>query len=163
MWNTDELKSLNMHSCSSSGNSVYPGSKLFRIHERALEACRSLCRLVIPIQLQIIDLCALLNCESLRELIVETPSNLKQLDLPSSNFGSLCIPDTVEVVRGSIGSLDDQSTLLQFGRESSLNESNLNSFERVSLMSTVGEAGNQVFARLSEDLTRRFRCTFEEF
>jgi hypothetical protein len=140
-----------------------PGFKLGRIVERAFDDCHALRRLVIPALLQIMDFCALFGCESLRELIFETPSNLKQLDLPPSDFGTLWIPDSVEVVRGSIGSQADRSRVLQIGRESRLREIDLATFESLSFISIVGEPGNQVFVCLSEEVMRRFRYKFESF
>jgi hypothetical protein len=138
-----------------------PGSQLIRIHGHAFENCRSLRSITILTGLVIMDFCALSGCESLRELIFETTSNLKQLDLPGSDFGSLCIPDSVEVVCGNIRSLDGRSRALQFGRESSLNVLQLKECQRSYSTRIVDVPGDKVFVRLSEELMRTFRSRFE--
>jgi hypothetical protein len=88
-------------------------------------------------------------------------SHLKRLELAPSAFGSLCIPDSVEVVSGGIGKRRDQYRLLQFGRESSLREIDFKELRDFSHMHQNGGSGNNAFVRLSEDVLRSFRGKFE--
>jgi hypothetical protein len=136
------------------------GSKLTRIDGWAFSLCRSLRSFVIPAQVEIIGLRAFRGCKSLCELIFDLPSRLEQLDLPPSKFGSLSIPDSVEIVQGGIGKQDGQRRLLQFGRESRL--------VTIELMHCVepliprrGYTESDLFVRLSEEVLRRFRSQFE--
>jgi hypothetical protein len=138
------------------------GSKLVRIHYGAFQQCNSLRSFAIPARLEIMELGALLDCESLRELTFGSPSRLKQLDLPRSDFGHLRIPDSVEVVRGNIRTLEGRSRALQFSRASSLHSIDLREFSHF-IISLPGdnEPGNNVFVRLSEEILRRFRSGLE--
>jgi hypothetical protein len=104
--------------------SFEPGSKLTRIHPGAFAGCYSLRSLVIPAQLEILTYDMICHCKLLCELIFEIPSHLKQLDLQVCTFGSLCIPDSVEIVVGKNKRHRAQRRLLQFGRESNLREIN---------------------------------------
>jgi hypothetical protein len=94
-------------------------------------------------------------------MIFETPSRLRQLELPRSEFGSLFIPDSVEIIGGSIGTLDGQSRVLHFDRTSSLNSIKLKGFDHFFAVLGDGKAGNTIFLRLSEEILRRFRCMHE--
>jgi hypothetical protein len=137
-----------------------PGSKLTRIEMRAFCECCSLRSFVVPAQLEIMGYGVFRGCTSLCELIFEVPSRLKQLDLPPSEFGSLFIPDCVEVVFSNIGRRDGQRRLLQFGRESSLKRIELINLEDF-WDEDVSTEGNS-FMDLSEEVLRRFRCQFED-
>jgi hypothetical protein len=150
----EEIQSECFRECHSLTNVVFEaGSRLVRLC-KIFQDCYSLRMLVIPAQLVVVEFGELSICESLRELIFETPSNLKRLELPTSDFGCLCIPDSVKVVYGRIGSIGGQGRILQFGRDSNLNSVN---FHRASADSIVHDPGNMVFIRLSEGLLRRFR------
>jgi hypothetical protein len=118
---------------------------------------------VIPAKLVIMEFGVLLHCTSLHDFIFETPSSLKQLDLPGCAFETLYIPDNVEVIRGKIGSLGDQSRILQFGRESQLIAIDLKEYDRSSTVSRTRGLGNQVFVRHFEQILRSFRCKLEAF
>jgi hypothetical protein len=135
------------------------GSKLTRIEDKAFVGCCSLASFVIPAQLEIMTGCIFYGCTSLCELIFEVPSRLKQLDLPPSEFGSLFIPDCVEVVFGGIGKLGGQRRLLQFGRESCLMKLELR--HKLDFFGRDTEAKSDSFVRLSKGVLRRFRCQFE--
>jgi hypothetical protein len=97
-----------------------PGSKLTRIEFFAFGECFALRRLVVPSQVEILEVGMFHDCESLCEFGFEIPSRLKELDLPPSRFGSLCIPDSVAIVTGRIQHCEGQNRHLQFGRESRL-------------------------------------------
>jgi hypothetical protein len=101
------------------------------------------------------------GCTSLRELIFDLPSCLKQLDLPPSEFGSLSIPDSVEVVFGGIGKQKSQLRLLRFGRESSLMTIELRHEWDSWTANVGGDADSNSFLYLPEKVLRRFRCQFE--
>jgi hypothetical protein len=91
-------------SCTSLAEMLFePGTKLTGIDPCAFTDCSSLRSLVIPAHLEILVFDAMWDCHSRCELIFEVPSHLKRLELPPSSFGSLPIPDSVEVVSGSIG------------------------------------------------------------
>jgi hypothetical protein len=117
--------------------------------------------LVLPAQLELLHVGTFSSCISLCQLIFEIPSHLKQLDLPPTEFGSLCIPDSVEVVFGSIGKLGYQSRRLEFGRDSCLREIDLREPTPFWAWGMTAMSGNDVFVRLSEGALRRFRCNFE--
>jgi hypothetical protein len=122
-------------------------------------SCLSLPSLVIPAQLEIMACGVFRGCTSLRNLIFDLPSRLKQLDLPPSEFGSLCIADCVEVVFGGIGKQNNRLRLLQFGRESRLTTIELNHPGDFLCMDPGSKSDS--FVRLPEEILRRFRCKFE--
>jgi hypothetical protein len=101
------------------------------------------------------------GCSSLCELTFEIPSHLKQLDLPPGEFGSLCIPDCVEVVGGGIGKQNGQRRLLQFGRKSSLANIELRRPGDLWHIRQNTDTESDSFLDLSEEILRRFRCHFE--
>jgi hypothetical protein len=136
--------------------SFEPGSKLARIGKLAFVNCGSLRSFVIPAQLEILARGVFGNCQSLCELIFEIPSHLKQLDLPPSEFGTLCIPDSVKFVCALVGIRPGQKRLLQFGPESSWMTIDLRHVGHF-----WAPAGSNSFVRLSEKVLRRFRCQFE--
>jgi hypothetical protein len=68
-----------------------------------------------PSHLEVLELCALLGCDSLREFLFETPSHLRQLDFPRPEFGSICIQDSVEAVSGSTLYRDDGMEIVRGG------------------------------------------------
>jgi hypothetical protein len=116
--------------------------------------------MTIPSQLEILKPCLFYDCKtwSLTQLNFEVPSRLKQLDLPWTEFGSLCIPDSVEIVTGIIGMLQVRNRVLRFGRESRLSEIHLRSDLT---QCVVRDAGETAFFNLSEGTLRRLRCKFE--
>jgi hypothetical protein len=118
--------------------------------------------LEIPAQLEAVEIGAWIHCNSLCELRFETPSRLKRLDLPRTRFGAISIPDSVEIVRGNVGGLGNQSRVLHFGPESCLNDIDLMEFRCFPFLSRPDMAGNQLFVRLSEKVLRRFRSKIEE-
>jgi hypothetical protein len=101
------------------------------------------------------------GCTSLSELAFDRPSRLKQLDLPPSEFGSLCIPDSVEIVFVGVGSRADQRRLLQFGRESCLMKIEWRHEASFLFLDGDGDATTDLFLDLSESVLKRFRCQFE--
>jgi hypothetical protein len=135
------------------------GSKLNRIEDETFVGCSSLRSLALPAQLEIVACGAFSDCKSLCELIFDLPSRLKQLDLPPSEFGSLCIPDCVEIIFGGIGKQDGQRRLLQFGRASNLIKVELRHL--LDVMNRDRDAESDSFLRLSEEVLRRFRSVFE--
>jgi hypothetical protein len=139
------------------------GSKLSRIGFAAFMKCSSLRQITIPSQLEIIPPALFLDCESLCQIIFEPSSRLKRLDLPTAEFGSLNIPDSVEIVSAVFGTLEGQSRLLRFGRESRLREILPN--ERWAAWRTSFKEGptKTLSLHLSEDTLRRFHCQFESF
>jgi hypothetical protein len=142
--------------CTSLANvSFAPGSKLTRIEEDAFIFCCSLRSLVIPATLEIMMFGIFHGCTSLCELIFDVPSRLKQLDLPPSEFGCLCIPDCVTIVCGAIGKQEGQHRLLRFGRESCVMTIELRD------PNSYPDAASNSFVDVSEDVLRRFRCGFE--
>jgi hypothetical protein len=138
------------------------GSKLTRITQ-AFVYCQSLRLIVIPSHLAILGYHQFRFCESLTELVFEHPCHLRQLDIPPSNFGSLVIPDCVEVVTGAIEQFDCQRRSLVFGRESRLMDIQVGPcpFPRGS-RSFVNTSGS-IFICVAENVLRRFRCQFECF
>jgi hypothetical protein len=135
------------------------GSKLTRIDRGAFLRCRSLRSFFIPAQLEIFESNVCTQCESISQLTFEVPSKLKQLYLPISDFGSLCIPDSVEVLTAMLWKCQSHPRLLQFGRDSQLKSMRL-----AEVTSGLPEiAPGQAFVRLSEGTMRRFRCSFESF
>jgi hypothetical protein len=139
-----------------------PGSKLTRIEEEAFAKCYSLRSLVIPAQLETMARGVFCGCTSLCDLIFDIPSHLKQVDLPPSDFGCLCIPDCVEIVFGDIGKRDGRCRLLHFGRESWLMKIELKHQEDLWALNVNIDTRNLTFVDLPEDVLRRFRAKFEE-
>jgi hypothetical protein len=135
--------------------SFEPGSKLTRIDREAFVGCTALRSFVIPSQLEIIVYDVFCGCISLCQLIFDHPSCLKQLDLPPSAFGSLSIPNSVEVISGRIGTQPGQGRALDFGGKSSV--------RAISLKQWAAAAQNSksridIFVHLPEVALRRFRC-----
>jgi hypothetical protein len=159
----EEIASRCFGGCTSLANFLFEAdSRLVRICESALDKCLSLRSFAIPAQLEIMESGALIDCELLRELTFGSPSRLKQLDLPTSDFGDLCIPDSVEVVCGSIRTLDGRSRALRFSRASSLRSIDLRESSHFTISwPRENEPGNNVFVRLSEEILRRFRSGLE--
>jgi hypothetical protein len=143
------------------GVSFQSGSKLTLMEAGAFLVCHSLRSLVIPANLEIMASGTLCACISLCELIFELPSHLKQLDLPPSEFGSLCIPDCVEIVFGGIGTRQSHNRILQFGRESCLRELSLRGTFHPFMTDQNTEKESDSFVDLPEGVLRRFRCQFE--
>jgi hypothetical protein len=137
------------------------GSQLTRIDRGAFMCCHSLRSLVVPTQLEIMARGIFWCCTSLCELMFELPSHLKQLDLPPSEFGSLCIPDSVEIVFGNILKSDGRYRLLQFSRRSCLMKIELRALMALYGPNETTELNS--FVDLSEEVLRRFRCQFEYF
>jgi hypothetical protein len=137
------------------------GSELARIAPMAFSCCRQLRSFVIPAQLEIIGSGVFQGCKSLCELIFDIPSQLRQLDLPPSEFGSLSIPDCVEVVSGGVGKQERQRRLLHFGRESCLSKIELRHSATFSVTGEDQDTASDSFVNLSEEVLRRFRCEFE--
>jgi hypothetical protein len=103
---------------------------------------------------------ALEGCNSLTQLTFEMPTQMRELNLPPSDFGSLTIPDSVEIVHGMIGRQGGQHRLLRFGRESQLSEIELTTV-KLPIILPEHSGGNEVFVCLSEEVLRRFRFKFE--
>jgi hypothetical protein len=141
--------------------SFEPGSKLSRIEEDAFTGCTSLPSFVIPAQLEIIAFDVFFDCTSLCKLIFAEPSHLKQLDLPPSEFGSLSIPSSVEVISGWVGTQQGQGRALYFDEKSCLREISLGHRVNPWIRAGHSEFRSNVFFRLSEMALRRFRCKFE--
>jgi hypothetical protein len=141
------------------------GSKLTRIEDRAFLCCCSLRSIVLPAQLEIIACGVFTRCDSLCEMKFDLPSSLKQLDLPASGFGSLCIPDCVEIVFGGIGTRKDQGRrrLLHFGGESCVTKIELRHWVDLWDEGKDKDTDSDAFVRLSEKVLRRFRSQFECF
>jgi hypothetical protein len=122
--------------------------------------------ITIPADLEVIESTLFDSCSSLRQLIFEIPSRLRQLALPPCHFDPICIPDSVEVL--SAEPLCSKSTLLQFGPESRLNRLKINS-PVIEIPQDVRfhhgilsrPPPNRAFVRLHEKSLRRFRCEFE--
>jgi hypothetical protein len=141
--------------------SFEPGSKLTRIYRHAFLCCTSLPSFVIPAQLEIIACDVFSGCTSLCEIMFDDPSHLKELDLPPSEFGSLCIPNCVEVVSGRIGTQPGQQRVLYFDEKSGLNEISMwqSVYSRDAVRNSESRACS--FLRLPEMALRRVRCKFE--
>jgi hypothetical protein len=122
--------------------------------------------ITIPADLEVIESTLFDSCNSLRQLIFEMPSRLRQFALPPCHFDPICSPDSVEVV--SAESPSSKSLLLQFGPESRLNRLKINSPvieipEDVSFHRGIlaRPPPNRAFLRLHEQSLRRFRSEFE--
>jgi hypothetical protein len=137
------------------------GSKLTRICSTALKTCYSLRLIRVPVHLEVLDLSVFAGCKYLSQLIFEHPSQLRQLDLPPSNFGSLCIPDSVETITGLIGKVRGQGRLLQFSHQSRLMTIHLSHIVPRARPLRRPQTIDAVFLSLSEELLRKFRCQFE--
>jgi hypothetical protein len=142
--------------------SFEPGSKLTRIECEAFIGCISLPSFVIPAQLEVIAHEVFSGCRSLCELIFADPSHLKQLDLPPSAFGSLSIPNCVEVVSGAVGAQQGQGRLLHFGEQSCSKDISLGQSVTPWRAAHNSELGPNVFLCLPEMTLRIFRSKFEE-
>jgi hypothetical protein len=89
------------------------------------------------------------------------PSRIRELDLPPSDFGSLSIPNSVEVLTGVIGTPGGQRRLLQINAESRLREIDLIQVTTYTGLQRIRTSGNDAFVCLSEEVLRRFRCKLE--
>jgi hypothetical protein len=132
-------------------------SKLLRIEYRAFQSCISLRSIAIPSLLAIIIQGAFNGCIRLSLFRFDNPSQLKQLSLHGSQFGTLVIPDCVEVIHGSIGGDMGRIRHLKLSRESCLKEIELNEMDEM----LVFWKGPDAFVDLPEELLLRFRCKFE--
>jgi hypothetical protein len=139
------------------------GSALTRIGPLAFVLCCSLRSIALPARLETIACGAFRNCGAVCELIFEIPSRLKELDLPPGEFGSLCIPDSVEVVYGGIGKIEGQRRLLQFGRESRVMQIELRGPVDIWAVCPYEQVESNAFVDLSKEVLRRFRCPLENF
>jgi hypothetical protein len=84
-------------------------------------------------------------------LIFDLPSRVKQLGLPLSEFGSLCIPDSVKFFYGNLGKRDGQYRLLQFDPESCVMKHRLGTlvdFRSMSLNADIRRAASIDFANM---------------
>jgi hypothetical protein len=142
--------------------SFEPDSRLNRIDATAFGAWTSLSIIHIPAQLETLESPLFWDCESLTQLTYQTPSKLKRLDLPPSDFGSLRIPDSVEIITGGVGRLANQNRVLDFGHESRLGIIRLDQSSHRWRNSSLLKGAAAVFISLSEEVLRRFRCQFEE-
>jgi hypothetical protein len=87
---------------------------------------------------------------------------MRELDLPPSDFGSVSIPDSIEVITGMIERLTGQGRLLRFGRESHLRELDLRTIKPFFDFQPIAkDPGNDVFVCHSEEVLRIFRSQFE--
>jgi hypothetical protein len=137
------------------------GSKLSRIVRESFCDCPSLRSFCIPAQLEVVAWDVVTDCKSLTELTFEIPSRLKRLGLPPSEFGSLCIPDSVEFICGFPRESGDRSRVLQFGEKSHLKEVKLHRARRLYGQGNDPEEGIGIFIRLSERHLRYFRSKYE--
>jgi hypothetical protein len=128
-------------------------AKVNQIESGAFDECRSLRTFCIPSQLEVMEWGLLCDCESLTELTFEIPSHIKKFELPPSEFGSLCIPDSVQVILGSLRPRVRRNCLLRFGEESQLKVVRLNHPASVK----NSRAGIGVFLCFSERQLRDFR------
>jgi hypothetical protein len=137
-------------------------SKLSRIGPAAFDECCSLRSFAIPASVEILEATAFRKCVSLSQLTFEIPSRLQKLSLPPSRFGSIYIPDSCEVVTGSVEAFSDQSRIIRFGRESRLRELALHEL-RSNLFFRANPALEQqrLFVCLSDTVLSRFRSKFE--
>jgi hypothetical protein len=141
--------------------SFEPGSKLTRIDIWALSECASLNQITIPVRVEILGCWLFRDCKSLTELIFDPDTQVRELDLPPSEFGSLSIPDSVEVVTGRIGGFKKQNRILRFGPESRVNDIRFNIRPLVGYPGMKIKHEDTVFVCLSEQSLRRFRDKFE--
>jgi hypothetical protein len=137
------------------------GSKLTRIEDLAFAHCQSLRSFAVPAQVEVMACGVFSGCSSLRELMFEIPSHLKELDLPPSEFGSLCIPDSVEVVYMWTGTHGPQRRLLDFGEKSCLKEISSKQPQDPWTRALGYKFKAYAFVRLPGIALRRFRYQFE--
>jgi hypothetical protein len=138
-----------------------PGSTLVQICDAAYSLCSCLRSIVFQSHVEIVTFAALEDCNSLTQLAFEMPTQMRELDLPPSDFCSLMIPNSVEVVTGMIERLAGQCRLLQFSEESQLSEIDLLTVKLSSSIPQTDSRGNKGLVRLSEEVLRRFRSKFE--
>jgi hypothetical protein len=136
-------------------------SKLRQIESMSFVKCRSLRAFCVPAQLEDMEWDVFADCESLSELTFELPSRLKVLQLPPSEFGCLCIPDSVEFIWISLRRKGPRTCALQFGQESHLKQIKLKHPGRQFGSANDTEWGMSVFVRLSERQLRKFRSECE--
>jgi hypothetical protein len=87
---------------------------------------------------------------------------MRELGLPPSDFGSVSIPDSIEVITGIIERLAGQPRLLRFGGESHLRECDLRQTGPAFIMTGIPKRpGNDVFVCHFEEVVRRFRFKFK--
>jgi hypothetical protein len=92
----EDILSCCFHRCGSLAEITFElNSSLLRIGSRAFSHCRSLSSIILPSQIEMIDSTAFYACAPLRQLIVGMDSQLRALDLPPADFGSLFVPDSV--------------------------------------------------------------------
>jgi hypothetical protein len=134
------------------------GSKVRRIVPESFEDCRSLRAFCVPGQLEVMEWGLVSHFSSLTELTFEVPSCLRELRLPSSDFGSVDVPDSVEHILGFLRENGARSCVLHFGEESRLIEVKLN--RRYESRNAPG-GGIGIFLRFSEIQLRNFRSKCE--
>jgi hypothetical protein len=136
------------------------GSRIMKIEPGAFAECLSLMAIEVPGMLEAIEQGAFRDCKSLVDVRFHTPARIRQLDLPPSMFGSLCIPDSVEMVSGLIGKQGGQSRIVSFGAKSRLRVLRFNQCTLIWVNTPRDTAGN-LFVRLPESILKRFRRKFE--
>jgi hypothetical protein len=137
-------------------------SKMNRIDSSLFYGCRSLRAFCIPSLFKVVESDLFDSPRSLTELTFQSPSHLRRLALPASDFGSLCIPDSVKVIRGYLRESGYRSCALQFGEKSRLKEIELYRYEGQYGPANDRYEGIGVFLHFSERQLRKFRskCKF---
>jgi hypothetical protein len=89
----------------------------------------------------------------------EMPASLQRLGLPPTDFGRICIPDSVTVLTGFIGRCKGRSRIVEFGQESELVSIKMK--HAIQYLDGPPPHGNTLFVRLAEKALRKFRLRFE--
>jgi hypothetical protein len=124
--------------------------------------CRSLLTFCVPARLEVLEWGPFRCCTLLTELLFEIPFRLNRLQLPPTEFRSLCGPDTIEVLLCSLRRRGARSCALQFGAKSQLREIELERKPRQYGPGNDREQGICIFLHFLERHFRncRSKCEF---
>jgi hypothetical protein len=139
------------------------GSKLTQIGREAFAERRSLRLFVVPARLSILEWHVFYSCNLLSQFVFGVPSTLRRLDLPTDDFVSICIPDSMEILMMALRKCVRRNRFLEFGRESRLITIYLNCWRDWNSRGRFASEGVAMFIWLSEGAMRRLRCNFEAF
>jgi hypothetical protein len=137
------------------------GSKLSQIGPSAFDSCKALEHFHVSGMLEAIEEGAFQDCRSLTRITFDIPSRLKKLELPPTDFGTLAIPDSVEVLSGGFGEIRGRNRIVLFGKESRLAELEFAESMFAPRMRQLPASEHRLYVRLSEGALRRFRSKLE--
>jgi hypothetical protein len=130
-----------------------PNCQLTRIEKQALSGCSALCSFCVPSSVEFVGRRCFSQCGQLATLSFAIPSHLRELySLPTGAMSSVDIPDSVEVLRTTLGRGSYRLTI-SFGQESNVKEA--------TFVDWFGGTGKPAFVRLPANRLKILRDSQE--